>query len=65
MKRSTRSKKKIGKAIIHWFRISGKRTEDAPAESINPTLQQHMEFGRFKRLRTTSSELYEVSDISY
>ena len=32
--------------------------EDPPAENIDSTLLQHMEFGRLERRRTTSSELW-------
>ena len=40
-------------------------TEKPEADIGLEDLQQHMEFGRLKRRRTTTSELYEVSDISY
>ena len=55
------SKYNLDAALNDQFKIQ----EDPPAENINSTLLQHMEFARLKRRRTTSSELDEVSKIPY
>ena len=57
-------------SISDWFRRSGKRSgsEDPPAENIIQLYSRwwhkwHMEFGRLKRWRFTSSWLYKVSEM--
>ena len=46
------------KQTLDWFRRSGKRSEDPPAENINPTLQQAMAYGVWK---TEEAEIYIFS----